>query len=195
MKRIEDLVQQLHQEAKAKGAFRSSPSSSSSSIPPQARTEGRQPPLPTASSAMEVVGGAAAESTTHPPTSSTASNKQPFAVIDQVFRTSPAEEAGLKEGDLLVGFGSVDADNHSNLSAVSPPTHPPSFFFSASYPFLSPQIVQLVQNSVGRPIRVVVQRKEEGGGGVGKKEVVVALTPHTWSGRGLLGCHLAALSS
>jgi len=180
MKRIEEVVQQLHQEAKAKAAFRdtsssSSSSSSSSNVAPPA--EGRQPPLPTTTTSSS-------STRTHEPTAMEEEEageeeggtpKQPFALIDQVFRASPAEEAGLKAGDMLVTFGSVDTENHSNFTAI----------------------VNLVQNSVGRPVRVVVQRKgEEGGTGrsSSSRRVTLSLIPHTWSGRGLLGCHLTALS-
>lgn len=158
MKRIEKLVQEIHQEAKLKGAFRTpapAPATAASSSSTAATA-----PVP-----MQVV----EEGETQPPTTATPRKHVAFALIDQVFRSSPAEEAGLKEGDLLVEFGSVDAENHANFSAI----------------------VQLVQDSVGRPIRVVVRRKE----GTGSNYVTLSLTPHTWSGRGLLGCHLSALSS
>ena len=181
MKRIEELVQQLHQEAKAKVFRDTTTTSSSSNVAPPARSEGHQPPLPTTATSTR----------THEPTameeeeaesSEGGSPKQAFALIDQVFRASPAEEAGMKAGDMLVTFGSVDAENHSNFTAI----------------------VSLVQNCVGRPVRVVVLRKGEEEGGTGRsssssssssRRVTLSLIPHTWSGRGLLGCHLTALSS
>lgn len=158
MKRIEKLVQEIHQEAKLKGAF-CTPASAPATATSSSST------VATAPAPTQVV----EEGKAQPPTTAPPRKHVVFALIDQVFRSSPAEEAGLKEGDLLVEFGSVDAENHANFSAI----------------------VQLVQDSVGRPIRVVVQRKE----GTGSNYVTLSLTPHTWSGRGLLGCHLSALSS
>ena len=79
----------------------------------------------------------------------------------------------LKEGDLLLAFGSVNAGNHDNFGAV----------------------VRLVQDSVGRALNVVVRRKEGPGQGGSAKAIKLALTPHAWSGRGLLGCHLSPLAS
>ncbi len=180
MKRIEELVQQLHQEAKAKAAFRDT--SSSNNVAP-ARSEGHQPHLPKNTSSTTSSGAF-----THEPTAmegvgkgemGEGTPKQPFALIDQVFRASPAEESGMKAGDMLVTFGSVDAENHSNFTAI----------------------INLVQNSVGRPVQVVVLRKEEEEGGMrssfssSSRLVTLSLIPHTWSGRGLLGCHLTAMTS
>eukprot|EP00985_Skeletonema_marinoi_P003834 scaffold1670_cov136-Skeletonema_marinoi.AAC.9 len=42
----------------------------------------------------------------------------PFAVIDQVFPNSPSQEAGIQEGDLLLRFGTVTADNHSGFNSI-----------------------------------------------------------------------------
>jgi len=180
MKRIEELVQQLHQEAKAKAALRET--SSSNNVAP-ARSEGQQPHLPKTTGNTTSSGAL-----THDPTAlegwervekKEGTSKQPFALIDQVFRASPAEESGMKAGDMLVSFGGVDAENHGHFTAI----------------------VNLVQNSVGQPVRVVVLRKEEEEEGTlsssssSSRLVTLSLIPHTWSGRGLLGCHLTALSS
>ncbi|XP_050733422.1 26S proteasome non-ATPase regulatory subunit 9-like [Eriocheir sinensis] len=85
---------------------------------------------------------------------------EPFAKVDHVMTGSPANLAGLKEGDLLTKFGSVSADNFRSLTDVS----------------------QVVQHSVNSAIQVCVQRRGD--------NVSLTLTPRQWSGRGLLGCNL-----
>lgn len=87
-------------------------------------------------------------------------NFEPFAKVDHVMPGSPANLAGLQEGDLLSKFGSVTAENFRNLTDVA----------------------AVVQNSVNSAIQVCVQR--------GGDSVTLHLTPRQWSGRGLLGCNL-----
>ena len=86
-------------------------------------------------------------------------------VFMQVSRGSPAEEAGMRVGDKCVRFGSLEASNSRGLG----------------------ELPGIVQNSVGRALRVVVRR----GSGDNAEVVALSLTPHTWSGRGLLGCHVS----
>jgi predicted metalloprotease with PDZ domain len=43
---------------------------------------------------------------------------QQFAMIDGVAASSPAQEAGLKEGDLVVEFGQIYHTNHKHLMAL-----------------------------------------------------------------------------
>ncbi|TFJ84890.1 hypothetical protein NSK_003922 [Nannochloropsis salina CCMP1776] len=180
MKRIEELVQRLHQEAKTSAGVRgmSNNRSTSSSTgrdigaPPHTHTEDSQAQTVSKPTACMDVENRSMEEGGGP------SRQQPFAVIDQVFRASPAEEAGLENGDLLVSLGTVNAQNHNNFAAV----------------------VALVQENEGRVVRVEVQRPREGlAGGPSsaprKETVVMSLIPHAWSGRGLLGCHLTAMSS
>jgi hypothetical protein len=58
-----------------------------------------------------------------PPTASaapsTGSVEAPFAKVNSVVVRSPADDAGLKAGDLIRRFGSVDWMNHENLSRVA----------------------------------------------------------------------------
>lgn len=42
----------------------------------------------------------------------------PFAKVNTVVAKSPADEAGLKVGDLIRNFGYVSAENHNNLTKV-----------------------------------------------------------------------------
>ncbi|XP_071958063.1 26S proteasome non-ATPase regulatory subunit 9-like [Antedon mediterranea] len=87
----------------------------------------------------------------------------PFAKIDLVSAGSPAEQGDFKVGDEVVSFGSVHKDNFKNIQAIG----------------------SIVQNSQGKPIRVVVLRNS--------KKTVLSLTPKKWSGRGLLGCNIVPM--
>mmetsp|Transcript_48289 Transcript_48289/g.140830 ORF Transcript_48289/g.140830 Transcript_48289/m.140830 type:complete len:221 (-) Transcript_48289:94-756(-) len=91
----------------------------------------------------------------------------PFAWIDEVTDGSPAQEAGLAIGDQICQFGEVSRRETGDLNAC----------FAA--------IAKLVPESVGQPVEVLVLR------GQPATKVMLTLTPKTWAGRGLLGCHLA----
>lgn len=54
-----------------------------------------------------------------PQASSSGVHQAPFAKVDNVVTGSPAEEAGLKVGDLIRSFGAVDGRNHEKLSKVA----------------------------------------------------------------------------
>ncbi|VDK58366.1 unnamed protein product [Anisakis simplex] len=88
-----------------------------------------------------------------------------FAKIDTVAPSSPAHEAGLKNGDPIVQFGSLHAENFSDIN----------------------QLAGIVQNSVGKKIRITVIRE----GHAERLELV----PRQWSGRGVLGCSVVPISS
>jgi len=108
----------------------------------------------------------------------------PFAVVDEISPESPAEDSGLRTGDLIVHFGPINYHNHRNLSAIA----------------------EIVPETAakGRELNVIVLRRRrmsvdhdvphtvETGVRV-KKEV--KLFPRPWSGRGLLGCHIKAYSN
>jgi 26S proteasome regulatory subunit N4 len=87
----------------------------------------------------------------------------PFAIVDEILPNSPAQLAGLVDGDELVRFDSVDGKVQNPLS----------------------QIPQIVTNNANHPILLVVQR--------GGEEINISLTPKSWAGRGLLGCHLTPI--
>merc|ERR1712157_363564 len=100
----------------------------------------------------------------------------PFALIDEVTPGSPAFNAGLKEGDTLLRFGSINHTNHSNFRAIAE---------------LLP-----IAASENRSISVSVRRKSMELGGVAEviKTETFEFTPRTWSGRGLLGCHIRPIT-
>lgn len=88
----------------------------------------------------------------------------PFAKVNTVVPSSPADTAGLKPGDKVTRFGYVDWMNHEKLARVA----------------------QVVQGNEGREVAVKVIR--------GDDRIEVKLTPRRdWGGRGLLGCHLLPL--
>ncbi|CEM04173.1 unnamed protein product [Vitrella brassicaformis CCMP3155] len=83
-----------------------------------------------------------------------------FAVVDEVSAGSPSEAAGLQINDRIVAFGDVDASTPDGFKSIA----------------------RVVQENVGRNVNVVVRREA--------REMALSLRPQTWSGRGLLGCHL-----
>ena len=108
--------------------------------------------------------GIGAESPTQVPEPQLPELPDAFAKIDSVAGGSPAETAGIKSGDLVVIFGSVDAKNFKgNLKTIG----------------------DVVEHSVNQNVRVQVIRNG--------KLVTLTLKPQRWSGRGLLGCNIKPL--
>jgi len=86
---------------------------------------------------------------------------KPFYLVDQVYEDSPASQAGLKIGDKIIKFGGI------------------------TYAKKSPEAIQkIISHSIGRKLPVSVLR-------VGEGVVDLHLVPQKWSGRGLVGAHLA----
>ena len=96
----------------------------------------------------------------------------PFAIIDEVSPNSPASEAGIKENDALIRFGSVNSTNHRDFRAIA-------------------ELLPLAA-SENKSILVAVRRKTSELGGVVEltKTEVLELKPRVWDGRGFLGCHI-----
>jgi len=92
----------------------------------------------------------------------------PFAQVDSVAPSSPADEAGLEVGDKIKRFGSVGALNHEKLAKVA---------------------IE-VQTNEGKDIRILVSRIVD----TSDVDVEISLKPRRdWGGRGMLGCHLVPL--
>ncbi|KAF7314323.1 Nas2-N domain-containing protein [Mycena kentingensis (nom. inval.)] len=91
---------------------------------------------------------------------------KPFAKVDGLSPGSPAAEAGLLHGDLIVQFASLTQHSFSSSS-------------------LSP-LVEVVSQHENRAIPLKVQRNGQ--------TVVLSLVPKRWPGRGLLGCHIVPYS-
>lgn len=94
--------------------------------------------------------------------------ESPFAKVNTVESGSPANEAGLKPGDLIRRFGSAIWSNHERLRKVG----------------------EVVSQNLNRPILVRVSR----GTGAQAQELELRLTPRqNWGGRGTLGCHIVPI--
>ncbi|OAA49357.1 pdz/dhr/glgf [Metarhizium rileyi] len=94
---------------------------------------------------------------------------EPFAKVNTVDVGSPADHAGLKEGDEIRNFGYVNKSNHDELRKV----------------------VECVQGNEGRGIFIKVSRAS---GAARHQELRLTLTPaRNWGGRGMLGCHIIPL--
>lgn len=103
-------------------------------------------------------------------TTSTTKIPTPFAKINSVSATSPADEGGLKVGDYIKRFGDVNALNHEKLKKLS----------------------ALVSTSEGKSIVVLVSRKVDGDTGV-SEDIELTIVPKIWAGPGKLGCHILPL--
>lgn len=101
------------------------------------------------------------------PQSSTSNFTIPFAKINEVAVGSPAKEAGLCEGDLILEFGPINYTNHNNLRALM-------------------EVVTTAADS-HQEIKIIIQR--------GTNTTQVGLTPKPWLGRGLIGCHILPYSA
>lgn len=101
---------------------------------------------------------------------SISASQEPFAVVSEVTEGSPAEEAGLKEGDAIVSF-----DNILRKGVSSNPLQ---------------TLARICNEKVNKKIPVMVLRKNS-------NNVLdvsyLNLIPHTWNGRGILGCKLNLL--
>ncbi|XP_039262779.2 26S proteasome non-ATPase regulatory subunit 9-like [Styela clava] len=86
-----------------------------------------------------------------------------FASINLVSSGSPADFAGLRVGDELIQFGSVNETNFQNLQSIA----------------------TVVQHSEGKNVEVKIKRE----GNIQR----LMLTPKKWSGRGLLGCNIVPI--
>ncbi|KAJ8286264.1 hypothetical protein GJAV_G00036430 [Gymnothorax javanicus] len=87
----------------------------------------------------------------------------PFARVDAITPGSPASQAGLRVGDEIIEFGSINTGNFQTLQ----------------------NIASVVQHSEGKALSITVVREGQ--------TVHLSLTPQRWSGRGLLGCNILPL--
>lgn len=90
-----------------------------------------------------------------------------MCTVGTVYAASPAMQAGLCQGDSIIAFGPVQADEYKGVSE---------------------SIVPVVKASVGKPIDVLVVRMSDKDQQV--KQLQLTLKPQKWSGAGLLGCIL-----
>jgi 26S proteasome non-ATPase regulatory subunit 9 len=88
------------------------------------------------------------------------STNMPFAEVDELSIESPAMESGIRLGDKILRCNHVTAQTPNSLQVMG----------------------KLVSESENRVLDVEVLRNDE--------KVSLKLRPKTWTGRGLLGCHL-----
>ncbi|CAM9103007.1 unnamed protein product [Choristocarpus tenellus] len=92
----------------------------------------------------------------------------PIARVNQVSDDSPAKEAGLAVGDLVVRLGAINMEHPKGLGGL----------------------VEEVNSNLGKELPVVVMRNRVGDGGGELNMENLILVPRPWSGRGFLGVHL-----
>ena len=94
-------------------------------------------------------------------------NGKSMCTVGTVYPNSPAQQAGLRQGDSVVAFGPVQHEDYVGVSE---------------------SVVPVVKANVGKPIDVVVVRMNHDKMTV--DQIALTLTPKKWSGAGLLGCIL-----
>ncbi|KAF9436443.1 putative 26S proteasome regulatory subunit [Entomortierella beljakovae] len=109
----------------------------------------------------EASGSSSTSTTQHQTIENTALT--PFARVNAIAPDSPAKEAGLLQGDMVVVFGIIDVRT----------------------PDVLPSLSQHVQLKEDKPIVVKVQRNEST-----ELHSLVLVPRQGWGGRGLLGCHI-----
>jgi 26S proteasome regulatory subunit N4 len=123
------------------------------------------------------------------------SSEVPFAKVNSVVEGSPAARAGMKVGDKIRSFGSVNWMNHENLSKVADLVQ-----CSEGVRYLSIYLLTyrcsglsgVSTNHEQSPILIKVDRQNASG--QEPTNLSLLLTPcRNWGGRGLLGCHLLPL--
>lgn len=148
MKQIEQGLFSYHSQLSAEGAVSSSGSAASTAagVPAQEAKSGGE------ESAEDRTSSAAAPELP----------VEPFTKIRDVLPGSPADRAGLKDGDEVLRFGSVTIDN------------------ARTEEDRNRALTLTVQSSIDEPITVWVQRTGE--------IVSCVLTPRKWEGAGVVGC-------
>jgi len=92
----------------------------------------------------------------------------PLCVVNTVDPQSPAHQAGLSPGDIILAYGSVLIQREGEL------------------PDALQRISTFTQAHIGIAFDVVVQR--------GPGQETLTLVPRTWGGGGVLGCHLVPMN-
>ncbi|EDW84089.1 uncharacterized protein Dwil_GK13330 [Drosophila willistoni] len=88
-------------------------------------------------------------------------NTRVIVMVNLVSPHSPAEEAGIRVGDKILRFGSINGNNFKNDLS---------------------QIGEIVRNMQNQNVHLKVKR--------GEQMLDLTLIPKTWTGRGLLGCNI-----
>ena len=117
---------------------------------------------------QEATAGACADDQNNNKT--TENMQEPFAKIASVEKGSPADEAGLMEGDAIINFNGILYKGVSKNPLIT--------------------FKDIVTSKIGEAIPLSVVRKN-------KENILevanLKITPHSWSGKGVLGCKLQIL--
>lgn len=96
-------------------------------------------------------------------------NLKKFAKIDQVLQDSPAFLGGICDGDHLLSFGAITAENINPFNLIP----------------------ETLKQHVNKSLTIIVLR--DGSERV-SEYMTLTIYPKTWSGRGVLGCHFTPIS-
>ena len=122
------------------------------------------PPFVGSSSSSSRVGGINGVSTISMSSSMARPSQRPFAKIDEILEGSPAQLATLEDGDLLYEFGKVK--HQMGIDAIQ-------------------QLPDFVRLNLNKSIKLRISRPPN------KEIFEVEITPKSWGGRGVLGCHFS----
>ena len=93
---------------------------------------------------------------------------KPFAIINEILKDSPAESAGLLDGDKLVEFENLNLSNCSNPINKLP---------------------DIVQKNFNSQIKIKIIRANDP-----DTNIELYVIPKVWGGRGLIGCHFTPIN-
>jgi len=139
-----------------------------------------------ATAAAAEVSTASRSNATATGSTSSATLDTPFAKVNSVAPSSPAEAAGMRPGDKIQRFGEANWLNHEKLSKVAQIVSQ-NEGVSLLWPSRS-RLLTVQQRAIS-----VQVRRQDGGDGSEATVQNLTLVPRVWSGRGLLGCHLLPL--
>lgn len=152
-------------------------------LPPRSNDEDTTPrvsetaPAVTATSLMNssAQNGSRADSTSAQRQLGSASDhtRVPFALVDSVSPGSPASAAGIQVQDRIVAFAGVSLRTRPTVAAAMQ------------------ALGATVREHNGRPVDLLVFRNE-------RQSFVclkLTITPRSWSGNGLLGCHVVPITN
>ena len=111
----------------------------------------------------------------------------PFAKVNTVAASSPADSAGLQAGDEIRSFGYVNRNNHDGLKKVAECVQGNEGVCLLIFGHAVGLWLTLQQNN----IFIRVSRPS---GATQRQELRLTLVPRKdWGGRGMLGCHILPL--
>ena len=115
---------------------------------------------------------------------------RPFAKVNSVVTGSPADSAGLKQGDLIRNFGYVNYSNHDSLKKVAECVQGNEGVSDSNRDH--GRAAQA--NDADKSQQNVLVKVSRSTGSGQLQELRLTLTPRrNWGGRGSLGCHIVPI--